>query len=407
MKNDKKTPKEFCSPNQNINPVKVEGSTPKTSFGSKNQEKCKQVATPNPYPKKPSLDKLEITSELSLDSLEFDRSCEYDREKLTKRARAKFFNNNIAISLANLKSSLKEKYWDTYHCSHRVVVRGPEAKSKFCKNRWCLICNRIRTAQLIQKYNLTLESWEEKVFLTLTVKNCTAGNLRDTLDKMHTYFTEIKDSERKADRNLVGIRKLEITYNRTEDTYHPHFHFILESALSAEKVIEKWIYKFNEGVCKKTLARLIFSLQEKLKGGSSKSNFIQLPEFKEFRKGLTADPQFQDFKPADEKSVKELFKYFTKLTSNSSKDKFISPAALDIIFQNLTNRRAFQPFGFIAHQEVAAPENKGDDKTEAWIDEMEYEWIKEYSNWVNISTGDTLSDYQPSEEDLRKQGALK
>ena len=149
------------------------------------------------------------------------------------------------------------------------------------------------------------------------------------------------------------------------------------------------------------------SIENKVNNGSSKSKYIQLKEFKEFRKQLTADPQFQDFKKADEKSVKELFKYFTKLTSNSSKDRFITPAALDTIFQNLTNRRAFQPFGFVAHQEIEASENKSHDKTEAWLNEMEYEWIEEYSNWVNTQTGDILSDFQPNESDLKRKGALK
>ncbi|QMU30580.1 protein rep [Adhaeribacter radiodurans] len=242
METNKKPSKKPCAsskPAPNVIPTKVVKTGFKDSLKSNNQEKCKSVPSPDCSPKKVSLDKLEITSELGSEVIVFDRSCEYNREKLTKRARAKFFNNNIAIALANLKTSLKDKYWDTFHCSHRIIVSGTEAKSKFCKNRWCLICNRIRTAQLIQKYGLTLDSWKEKVFLTLTVKNCTAEKLKDTLDKMHKYFTEIKDSERKAGRNLIGIRKLEITYNRTENTYHPHFHFVLESGLSAESIIEK------------------------------------------------------------------------------------------------------------------------------------------------------------------------
>ncbi|QMU30581.1 hypothetical protein [Adhaeribacter radiodurans] len=148
-------------------------------------------------------------------------------------------------------------------------------------------------------------------------------------------------------------------------------------------------------------------IQNKVNSGISKSKYIQLEEFREFRKQLTADPQFQDFKKADEKSVKELFKYFTKLTSNSSKDKFITPAALDTIFQNLTNRRAFQPFGFVAHQEMKPSENKTNDKTEAWVDEVEFEWMENFSNWVNTQTGEILSDFQPSECDLKRKGAVK
>lgn len=60
------------------------------------------------------------------------------------------------------------------------------------------------------------------------------------------------------------------------------------------------------------------------------------------------------------------------------------------LFQNLTNKRALQPFGFVAHQEMEASENKANDRTEAWLNEMEYERMEEYSNWVNTQTGNIL-----------------
>ncbi|WP_158267572.1 hypothetical protein [Adhaeribacter arboris] len=56
---------------------------------------------------------------------------------------------------------------------------------------------------------------------------------------------------------------------------------------------------------------------------------------------------------------------------------------------------------------MEASEIKNNDKTEAWLNEMEYEWMEEYSNWVNTQTGDILSDFQPSEDDLKRKGAIK
>lgn len=65
------------------------------------------------------------------------------------------------------------------------------------------------------------------IFLTLTVKNCYSEDLKDTLDLMTKSFNKL--SERKAFKKAIKgyFRSLEITYNKEDNTYHPHFHLIL------------------------------------------------------------------------------------------------------------------------------------------------------------------------------------
>lgn len=65
------------------------------------------------------------------------------------------------------------------------------------------------------------------IFLTLTVKNCDGDELKDTLEHMTKSFNRL--NQRKAFKQAVKgyFRALEVTYNRENETYHPHFHMIL------------------------------------------------------------------------------------------------------------------------------------------------------------------------------------
>jgi hypothetical protein len=295
---------------------------------------------------------LELTSEFSQDFLHITK-----KSSLNKRAKSKYLNSQLSRKLADLNSPLKEHYWDTYYCSHLIEVSEKGIISKFCKKRWCIICNRIRTADLLQKYLPTLESWKEKTFLTLTIPNCTACDLVPTINLMLKNFSKIKDLCRKEDKNLIGIRKLEITYNRHRDDYHPHYHLIIENSKNCEKIIKNWLRHFPEAVS-----------------------------------------HAQDFRPADQNSCFELFKYFTKLTSNSSKDAVITVKALDHIFQSLLGVRTFQPFGFIAHKAIKPSENL-ENEIEIFAGAEFYKYQKDLANWLNESTGEILSEYQPSEKE--------
>ena len=63
------------------------------------------------------------------------------------------------------------------------------------------------------------------IFLTLTVKNCELGSLRDTLAWMHASWTKLV--KRKEFAQVQGwIRSVEVTRS-AEDTAHPHYHALL------------------------------------------------------------------------------------------------------------------------------------------------------------------------------------
>jgi len=71
------------------------------------------------------------------------------------------------------------------------------------------------------------------IFVTFTVKNCSAKKLEETINLMNQGFKSLTDKTKKIScttkfkENLLGyMRAMEVTYNSDEDTYHPHIHCI-------------------------------------------------------------------------------------------------------------------------------------------------------------------------------------
>lgn len=310
------------------------------------------------------LDTLELTSELVPDSLDLSGNGDASKSNLIRRNAAKVFSGLLMMKLIELKSANETKYRDTYYCSQVITVEGDKAKTKFCRKRWCIICNRIRTADLCNRYLPTLESWPDKQFVTLTIPNVPVKELKPTLERLYKTFVLIKDNLRKQDKfKLVGLRKLEITYNRFTDTYHPHFHIITQKDCS-DRLLELWYYHWPD-----------------------------------------ATSRAQDCRPADQASCFELLKYFTKLTSNSSRDNTITAEALDNIFQSVEKVRTFQTFGFVPHVEVE-PIDYEEELRKAQLETLqdieEYYWSKNSKTWVS-KEGEILVNYTPNKKDEKEK----
>ena len=94
------------------------------------------------------------------------------------------------------------------------------------------MCAWRRSLKIFGQVSKVMDHVEENynyryIFLTLTVKNSSGEDLKDTLDLMMKSFSKL--SRRKVFKKAIKgyFRSLEITYNKEDDTYHPHFHLIL------------------------------------------------------------------------------------------------------------------------------------------------------------------------------------
>jgi len=118
--------------------------------------------------------------------------------------------------------------------------------------------------------------------------------------------------------DILGLKKIECTYNAEFDTFHPHFHFTIESELMAKLILKTWLAYWKKG----------------------NPPMYQSPPLSE---------SAQDIRPIDKekKGYLELFKYFTKvITKANDRDQdaiYIQP--MDTIFQAMQRRRTFEPIG--------------------------------------------------------------
>ena len=291
------------------------------------------------------------------------------KTNLRRRAMSKYVSNALAGKLAALDSPLKKSYLNSFNCSSFMLQDGNTITSKYCNGRWCLTCNRIRTAKMMNGYMEALEKMQDKHFVTLTIKNCNYDELRDTMKRMYRAIRTIKKYLDKRGIKLQGLRKLECTYNdnrfsKSFDTYHPHFHFIVDKAFDAEALRFQWLKNIPE-----------------------------------------AGMDGQNVKPCDIRTIKELFKYSTKLVTKSNKvGNVINPVPLDIIYQSMYGLRTFQPMGVL--RKIKVTEDVEELQSQVYeelngeksliVNENFIVWHWAGEDWLDYQTGELLTGHKPS-----------
>ena len=291
-----------------------------------------------------------------------------------KRARTKFRFRPLMKKLADLKSPLEKAYRNSIYCCHAYDQVGDTLTTTYCKNRWCPLCNRIRMARMIDYYEPVVSGWPAPHFVTITRKTVEDRVLPQIYKTNLAVFNRVKDAMRRHRTDplrLRALRKTECTYNAFDDRYHLHYHVITSTAAEAERLVEGWVVRHPAGI---------------------------------------VDVAAQDIRPCTERGLVELLKYAAKLSTNvGSRKRYVPPAALDTIFQSFRNRRLVQPIGFSVPKPILNIEEDFD--TERGVpaltrlgESVYWEWKKEYTDWVDAMTGDVLSGYTPSEEDLELVG---
>lgn len=308
------------------------------------------------------------------------------KESLLKKAKRKDMTRAINRFLVKLtRSPLHLYYRRCGRCGQVLRQEGDKLITHYCQCRHCLNCCAIRTAKMINAYLPQLRNLDDPYMITLTLpdSHVTDHNLRDTADAMIQSWRKIYKSVRrkwyeKEGIEVKGFRGLEVTgdWNKKlkQHKYHPHFHIIVDGYAIARDIQQKWL---------------------QLNPGATEIN--------------------QRIVPADERSMKEILKYFTKffdkkyrtVTTRKGKvkrvcyKKEINIHRLDVMLNSLDGLRLFNAFGIKKILE---------DKDEQIFDNLEsqhYEeleaqvtqwfWQDVQSDWVDITTGECLSGNTRSE----------
>ncbi|MBK8486135.1 MAG: hypothetical protein IPL31_17775 [Saprospiraceae bacterium] len=104
-----------------------------------------------------------------------------NKKALKGRAKKKIITNKLMLALIDLAYKIGDKisvkaFWNTYHCQNRLISSENKLYGKYCKNRFCTVCNSIRKAEMIHKYLPVLKTQEQPYFVVLTVRSCSKAH---------------------------------------------------------------------------------------------------------------------------------------------------------------------------------------------------------------------------------------
>src|SRR5699024_246422 len=143
-----------------------------------------------------------------------------------------YFNLSVLLTPLPTTNIYPLSVHDALPISDKTMEKTKSHRSNNCVNRFCPICawkksrkNALKISVLMQY--LREEENKDFVFLTLTAPNVKADELDDEIKHYNQSFQRLM--QRKEVKNAVRgyVRKLEVTYNKERDDYHPHFHVIL------------------------------------------------------------------------------------------------------------------------------------------------------------------------------------
>lgn len=103
-------------------------------------------------------------------------------------------------------------------------------QAKFCRVRHCPVCQWRRVLKWRAKFFTAVPKVMEAhpngrwIFLTLTVRNCPLGDLRETLRQMNKAWVRL--AQRKQFPAIGFVRSTEVTRS-PDGSAHPHFHCLL------------------------------------------------------------------------------------------------------------------------------------------------------------------------------------
>jgi len=254
-----------------------------------------------------------------------------------------------------------------------------------CNDKLCGNCSQIRSIVAVTKYQSKVQAMKSPVMVVLHQKSPEMGKLKETINAMYSDWREILRLQAKSKReNYNGICALEVTTNEKEQTYHPHYHIIIEKH-QADELVNKW-------VSRDPINRTLFAHTNKATG----KVYSELPQ--------------------DDKgnlNIKELFKYAMKMSvTNQDKpgEKLKTIGSTKMIYEiakSLKGVQQWRPFGDFRNtpntKEISeAIQNEMMVSKAEWPHiQLSKSWVWNKNDWEATEIpGLNLTDYQPSKQDI-------
>ena len=161
------------------------------------------------------------------------------KNKKKKKQNLKLYKIGYSLSMqSKIKMSEKtlERILDcaTYleFLADRKLEKRKLYSGIFCKNRFCPICSKRKSLNdaLVIKVMTEYIKQEMKrryILVTLTAPNVVGENLKDEITKYNKAIDKLFKRHKYKKAVKGYLRKLEVTYNKNSETYHPHFHVLI------------------------------------------------------------------------------------------------------------------------------------------------------------------------------------
>lgn len=112
-----------------------------------------------------------------------------------------------------------------------------------CHDRFCQPCAQERS-QAIALNVLELTDNRTIRFLTLTLKS-SADPLSVQLDKLYTSFQALRRRQLWKSKVVGGVAFLEVTYSKDNESWHPHFHILIEGYYLPHQKLKRIWYEIT------------------------------------------------------------------------------------------------------------------------------------------------------------------
>lgn len=266
-------------------------------------------------------------------------SKDIDREALSIFDIEKYKKLTIKTALSLLEHGVYTDWVDRGNkllaCGSEIVFNdGVVISANFCRLRVCPMCQRRKSLKTFSDFKKILASLSGFSFLhmVLTVPNCSGDELRATVERLNatsSRFFRIAEIK----RAFKGVaRFLEVSYNKTNNSYHPHFHCLV--------AVNKSYFTSRDYLSQKRL-RFLWSVVWRLRNDNlkrTKDSFIEGFNL------LDTDLLQLRITKADEGALPEIAKYSCKPLDLSIDDRHRA-LVIQTLYEALHNKRLVQTFG--------------------------------------------------------------
>lgn len=204
-------------------------------------------------------------------------------------------NTSLLLADSYERLGMPDKSFRTRDCGSLLDYKKSSSgdfrlfNANFCKNRLCPMCNWRRSLKIFNQVSEVVNYIEnggekyEYIFLTLTVVNCPAVKLCETLDNMQRAFHRFINRKRVKTAVHGYIKALEITRNYDTGEYHPHYHCILAvkpeyfkhlDYISQPEFLELWRQSMRDNRITQVDVRKIYNKKKDLSQCSSFFNCV-------------------------------------------------------------------------------------------------------------------------------------